>query len=99
MIAPLARGRGILSFSRIASRKLLRRVSSACAARLFQKREYLIARHARIVVQKVLDRVAALEKVDERVDRNPRTDENRRAAEDLRVGELSKKNARALLSR
>jgi hypothetical protein len=53
--------------------------------RLFQKRDHLFAADARIIFEKVLDRVAAFEEVDQRVDGHAGTDKDRRAAEDFGV--------------
>src|SRR4051794_9666516 len=55
-------------------------------ARLFQKRERLLAAHARIVFEEVLDRVAAFQEIDQSVNGNAGSDEDGSAAEDLGIG-------------
>src|SRR5216684_8609916 len=64
---------------------VLRSLRDDCVTRLFQKREYLFAADTGIVLQKVLDRIAALEKVDQRINRHSSANEHGSAAEDLRV--------------
>src|SRR3954469_21571250 len=54
--------------------------------RLFKKCEDLVPADARIVLEEVLDRIAALEKVDQRINRHSGTDKHRRTAKNLRVG-------------
>src|SRR3954449_6484358 len=55
-------------------------------ARLFQKRERLLAADARIVFEEVLDRVAAFQEIDQSINGNAGSDENGSTAEDLGVG-------------
>ena len=54
--------------------------------RLIQSRDCLFARHAGKVFQKLAERMPAFEIVDERLKRDTRSDENRRASENLGIG-------------
>lgn len=56
------------------------------STRLFQECENLFARDARIVLEEIRDRLSALEKINEGIDRDACSDEHRRASEYLRIG-------------
>src|SRR4051812_10944710 len=55
-------------------------------ARLFQKREGLLAADTRVVFEEVLDRVAAFQEIDQSVNGNAGSDKDGSATEDLGIG-------------
>ena len=63
--------------------------------RLLQSRERERAAHGREVVQEFLEGVSAFDVVDQRLNRDPRSDEYRRAAQDVGVGVNEQAHRRA----
>jgi hypothetical protein len=56
-----------------------------CAAGFFEKGDCLIPAYARIVVEKLFDRIAALEKIEKRLHRHARADKDRSSAQNIGV--------------
>src|SRR5436190_13605286 len=53
--------------------------------RFFQKRDYLVTRDAREILEEFVNGISPFEIIDQILDRNARTGKTRRAAHDLRI--------------
>src|SRR5438046_310533 len=66
------------------SRRRLLSCNDHAVLGLFEKRDHLLARYGREALEKIIDRVASLQTVDQRLNRNASARKNGRAAHDIR---------------